>query len=66
MKIIKSVWEQNGIDHRSFNLQRDLTALHQAALKMGDVLMVSIDPITAYMGVGPGLIVIAPATFEPY
>jgi hypothetical protein len=35
---------------RGFSLQRDLEALSAAAKRIGDVILVSIDPITAYLG----------------
>lgn len=41
---------QNGKKDRSFNLQDDLDKLENAVQRYGDVKMISIDPVTAYMG----------------
>jgi len=47
--VIKSVVEANG-KNRSFDLQQDLLQLRGAIAQIGDVQLVSFDPITAYMG----------------
>ena len=49
--ILQGVTDSDG-RRLSFNLQRDLTALADQIKKIGDVLLVSIDPITSYMGDG--------------
>jgi DNA polymerase I-like protein with 3'-5' exonuclease and polymerase domains len=37
---------------RMFSLVTDLPALHQKILEIGNVVMIIIDPVTAYLGVG--------------
>jgi len=49
--IVQAMVEGNG-KRRSFNLQRDLDALTEEIKKVGDVLIVCIDPVTSYMGDG--------------
>jgi hypothetical protein len=47
--IVQAVVEQNG-SRRSFNLQRDLEALGNLITRVGNVMGIMVDPITAYMG----------------
>jgi DNA polymerase len=52
IEIIKSVADARQTKkERMFSLIADLGLLRQKALEMGDVLMVQIDPITAYLGI---------------
>jgi putative DNA primase/helicase len=46
--IVQSVIEKG--EQRGFSLQRDLDALTTIAEEIGDVIFLSIDPITAYLG----------------
>jgi putative DNA primase/helicase len=46
--IVQSVTEKN--EQRGFSLQRDMEALAAKAKEIGDVILASIDPITAYLG----------------
>jgi putative DNA primase/helicase len=48
--IIKMVYEAG--KPRMFSLLSDLEALRQKVLEIGDVKMILIDPITAYLGIG--------------
>ena len=45
---IEAVREADG--RRGFDLQRDIALLQQALAELGDVVLIIIDPITAYMG----------------
>jgi putative DNA primase/helicase len=47
--IIQSIREKDGRE-RGFNLQRDLDALRDKAATIGDVVLIGIDPVTAYLG----------------
>jgi putative DNA primase/helicase len=49
--VLESVVEKDGRG-RSFNLQGDLDKLARAINQIGDVALVTLDPITAYMGSG--------------
>jgi hypothetical protein len=48
--ILKMVHEAN--TDRMFSLVTDLAALRQKVIEIGDVVMIVIDPVTAYLGVG--------------
>jgi hypothetical protein len=48
VSIVQSITEKG--QQRGFSLQRDLEALAAAARWISDVILVSIDPITAYLG----------------
>jgi putative DNA primase/helicase len=48
VRIVQSVIEKG--EQRGFSLQRDLDALTVTAKEIGDVIFISIDPITAYLG----------------
>jgi hypothetical protein len=48
--IVKMVREPTG--ERMFSLHTDLALLRQKILQIGDVVLVEIDPISAYLGVG--------------
>jgi putative DNA primase/helicase len=48
--ILKMVHEAN--TNRMFSLITDLAALRQKVLEIGDVKMIIIDPISAYLGIG--------------
>jgi AAA domain len=43
---------KEGLQRRMFNFQVDLESLRKTILDMGDVKLVIIDPVSAYMGVG--------------
>lgn len=47
--VIEAVTGSNGTD-RTFSLQEDLTRLRNAVAQVGDVVLVTLDPITSYMG----------------
>ena len=47
--IVQSVREKDG-RRRSFNLQRDLDILSNEVAKIGNVVLIGIDPVTAYLG----------------
>jgi putative DNA primase/helicase len=47
--VLQSVTDENG-KASSFNLQRDLDLLTEHVRRIGDVVMVAIDPIAAYLG----------------
>jgi hypothetical protein len=49
VEIVKMV---RGVKDRMFNLATDLDLLRKKILEVGDVRLVLIDPITAYLGVG--------------
>lgn len=48
--ILEAVRKEDDEGQRSFNLQLDLPALEKTIEKLGDVLLVIIDPITSYLG----------------
>ena len=48
--ILEAVRKEDDEGHRSFNLQLDLPELEKTIEKLGDVLLVIIDPITSYLG----------------
>jgi hypothetical protein len=50
IEIVKMVREQNG--ERMFSLHTDLAMLREKIMEVGDVVLVLIDPISAYLGVG--------------
>ena len=50
--IIEAVRGEDEKGHRTFNLQTDLQLLEAKINEMGDVLVISIDPASAYMGKG--------------
>jgi hypothetical protein len=49
--VIRAVCDDNQT-RRTFNLQRDLDQLEQLIAKIGDVVLVIIDPISSYLGDG--------------
>jgi putative DNA primase/helicase len=48
--IVSAVLLEDGKDRRTFNLQADLALLEKKIREIGDVALVSIDPISSYMG----------------
>jgi hypothetical protein len=50
--IVQAVLDVDENRERTFNLQRDLEQLEQKIAKIGDVILVIIDPISSYMGEG--------------
>jgi putative DNA primase/helicase len=48
--IVSAVLQEDGKGRRTFNLQADLALLEQEILRIGDVALVIIDPISSYMG----------------
>jgi putative DNA primase/helicase len=48
VQIIQSVMDRD--ERRSFNLQRDLALLEAECNRLGDVLLIIIDPISSYLG----------------
>lgn len=48
VKIVTCVRDEGG--ERKFNLQRDLDELKKACVVLGDVVLISIDPVSSYMG----------------
>ena len=49
VEIVSAVVDDTGKE-RKFNLQQDLDALKALCLKFGDVVLISIDPVSSYMG----------------
>jgi putative DNA primase/helicase len=52
VKMVRSQSMLNGRQPRMFNLATDLDLLKKKILEIGDVRLVEIDPISAYLGVG--------------
>jgi len=52
VKIVTAVHEADGTGRRIFNLTKDLDALENLITEIGDVGMVIIDPVNAYIGGG--------------
>jgi hypothetical protein len=50
MHLISSVVQRDGKGHRTFNLQSDLALLEREITRIGNVVLVIIDPISSYMG----------------
>jgi hypothetical protein len=50
IEIVKMVREQGG--ERMFSLHTDLAMLREKIMEVGDVVLVLVDPISAYLGVG--------------
>jgi hypothetical protein len=50
VKIVTAVREEDGTGRRIFNLTQDLDALEALITKLGDVGLVIIDPVDAYIG----------------
>jgi AAA domain len=50
--IIKATYTEDGKGERGFDLQADIVALERLIKEIGDVLLIIIDPITAYLGGG--------------
>jgi putative DNA primase/helicase len=48
--IVSAVRQEDGKGRRTFNLQADLALLEQKIAEIGEVALVSIDPISSYMG----------------
>ena len=48
--IVSAVHQEDDKAHRSFNLQLDLAELEKEITRLGDALLVIIDPITSYLG----------------
>lgn len=48
--VLKGMAQGNGDGRRGFDLTTDIAALEDAVRKIGDVVMIIIDPVTAYMG----------------
>jgi hypothetical protein len=48
VEIIKAVMD--GDERRTFNLQRDLALLEEECNRIGDVLLIIIDPVSSYLG----------------
>ena len=48
--IVSAVRNDAGKGHRSFNLQRDLMSLEEQVLRIGNVKLIVIDPISSYLG----------------
>jgi hypothetical protein len=48
--VLKGMMKADGADRRGFDLTTDIAALETAAREIGDVVMIIIDPVTAYMG----------------
>jgi putative DNA primase/helicase len=48
--IVAAVQDRDGNGRRSFNLQGDLALLEKLVQRMGDVLLVIIDPVSSYLG----------------
>jgi AAA domain-containing protein len=48
--IVRAVVQMDGNGRRTFNLQADLALLEQEIRRIGDVVLVIIDPISSYMG----------------
>jgi hypothetical protein len=48
--IVRAVVQTDGNGRRTFNLQADLALLEQEIRRIGDVVLVIIDPISSYMG----------------
>jgi hypothetical protein len=54
VRIVTAVTEADGSGRRIFNLSKDLDALEDLIRKRGDVGLVNIDPVDAYLGAGAG------------
>lgn len=52
--IITAVTEIDGSGRRVFNLSKDLDVLEDLITRIGDVGLVAIDPVDAYLGAGAG------------
>jgi putative DNA primase/helicase len=50
--IVKATYLEDSKGTRTFNIQADFDLLEKTIISIGDVALVSIDPITAYMGSG--------------
>jgi hypothetical protein len=50
VKIVTAVHEEDGSGRRIFNLTRDLDVLESLITKLGDVGLVIVDPVDAYIG----------------
>jgi hypothetical protein len=48
--LIQAVKQQDGVGRRGFDLTRDIVHLDQEVSRIGDVKLIIIDPISAYMG----------------
>ena len=48
--IVSAVHQEDEKGHRTFNLQLDLAELEKEITRLGDALLVIIDPITSYLG----------------
>jgi RecA-family ATPase len=48
--IVSAVLQEDGKGRRTFNLQADLALLEREIVRIGDVALVIIDPISSYMG----------------
>jgi putative DNA primase/helicase len=48
--VVSAVRGENGKGRRSFNLQGDLALLENEITKIGDVRLVTIDPVSSYLG----------------
>ena len=53
VQIIHAVQNKDGKGQHTFNLQSDLDLLEAEIKKLGDVVLVVIDPISSYFGKGP-------------
>jgi len=48
--VLEAVQKRDGVGRRGFNLANDISQLESAILSLGDVRLVTVDPITAYLG----------------
>jgi putative DNA primase/helicase len=49
---VKATYDQDRNGNQMFNLQSDLDLLEQEIMSIGNVVLVTIDPVSAYMGGG--------------